>query len=50
VLHTYSEKILHNLQKKGLIKDFDKIVVAVSAGPDSMCLLHYLIEFKQNTH
>ena len=36
------EKILNTITKYNLIKNGDKIVVAVSGGPDSMCLLDVL--------
>lgn len=43
----YSELIYSHIVKKGLVEDGDRLIVAVSAGPDSMCLLHYLIALKQ---
>ena len=36
------EKVLDTIKKYKLIEDNDKIVVAVSGGPDSMCLLDIL--------
>lgn len=40
-------KVLKTIQKYNLINENDKIVVAVSGGPDSMCLLHILNELKE---
>ncbi len=36
------EKILNTINKYNLIKSGDKIVIGVSGGPDSICLLHVL--------
>ncbi|WP_027625372.1 tRNA lysidine(34) synthetase TilS [Clostridium lundense] len=36
------EKILNTIEENNMIKKGDKIVVGVSGGPDSMCLLHIL--------
>jgi tRNA(Ile)-lysidine synthetase-like protein len=44
----YNDKILKYINKNNLINANDHILVAVSAGPDSMCLLHYLNELKMN--
>ncbi len=41
-------KVIKTIQKNNLIKENDKIVVAVSGGPDSMCLLHILNTLKNN--
>jgi tRNA(Ile)-lysidine synthase len=39
--------IISNVITNNLIQDNDKIVVAVSGGPDSMCLLNSLINIKE---
>ena len=41
------EKVLETIKKYNLISENDKIVVAVSGGPDSMCLLHILITLRE---
>lgn len=41
------EIILNTIKKYNLIEPNDTIIVAVSGGPDSMCLLDNLIELKQ---
>ena len=41
------EKILKTIKKYNLISNGDKIVVAVSGGPDSMCLLNILKNLRQ---
>lgn len=40
------DKILETIKKYNLIQENDIIVVAVSGGPDSMCLLDNLLELK----
>lgn len=40
-------KVLQTINKYNLIKQNDKIVIGVSGGPDSICLLHILNELKQ---
>jgi len=40
------QKILNAIKKYNLIKENDSIVVGVSGGPDSICLLHVLNELK----
>ena len=42
-----NEKIEKNIIKEKLIQNEDKIVVAVSGGPDSMCLLNVLNNLKE---
>lgn len=41
------EKIIKTIEKFNLIQKEDKIVVAVSGGPDSICLLHVLNNLKE---
>ena len=41
------EKVLKTIQKYKLIESGDKIIVAVSGGPDSMCLLDVLRKLKE---
>ena len=41
------EKVLETIKKYNLISENDKIVVAVSGGPDSMCLLHILLTLRK---
>lgn len=41
------ETILNTIKRYNLIEPNDIIIVAVSGGPDSMCLLNNLIELKQ---
>ena len=42
------KKVLDTISKYNLIQENDKIIVAVSGGPDSMCLLNILYNFKIN--
>jgi len=42
------EKFLKTIEENKLIKKGDKIVVGVSGGPDSVCLLHLLHEIKDD--
>ena len=41
------EKLLKTIQKYNLIQKQDKIVIGVSGGPDSMCLLDSLYCLKE---
>ena len=41
------DKVKNNIIENELIKNGDKIVVAVSGGPDSMCLLDTLNKLKE---
>ena len=41
-----SNKVLNTINKYNLINENDKIVVGVSGGPDSICLLHILKNLK----
>lgn len=43
----YSEDIQHFIQEYKLIEPEDRLIIAVSGGPDSMCLLHYIITLKE---
>ncbi len=40
------KQLLNTVEEQGLIQPGDKIVVAVSGGPDSVCLLHLLHRLK----
>lgn len=42
------DKVKKTIEKFNLIKDEDKVVVGVSGGPDSICLLNVLHELKYN--
>ncbi len=39
-------KVINYIKENELIKQEDKILVALSGGPDSVCLLHILYELK----
>ena len=41
------EDVLNTIKKYNLIETGDKIVIGVSGGPDSICLLHVLNELKE---
>lgn len=42
-----TEKRVHKyIEKHDLIRSDDKLLVAVSGGPDSLALLHFFMEFK----
>lgn len=41
-------KVLNTIKKYNLIQENDKVIIGVSGGPDSMCLLHILNESKQS--
>ena len=42
------EKVLNTINKYNLIENGDKIVIGVSGGPDSMCLLNILKKLKED--
>jgi tRNA(Ile)-lysidine synthase len=39
---TLAEKVAEFCEKNGVLAKEDKIVIGVSGGPDSLCLLHLL--------
>lgn len=41
------ENVIKTIEKYNLIQDGDKIVIGVSGGPDSICLLHILNSLKE---
>ena len=41
------EKVLSTINKHNLIEPGDKIVIGISGGPDSVCLLHILSRLKE---
>lgn len=41
------KKVMETIKKYNLINENDKIIVGVSGGPDSICLLHILYQIKQ---
>ena len=48
-MNELEKKVYNNILEKQLIKDGDKIVVAVSGGPDSMCMLNVLKNIKKES-
>ena len=42
-----NQKVLETIRKYNLIEDGDKIVLGVSGGPDSICMLDNLREVKE---
>ncbi|MCD3218041.1 tRNA lysidine(34) synthetase TilS [Clostridium botulinum C] len=41
------EKVIHTIKQNNMFEVGDKVVVAVSGGPDSICLLHILYKLKE---
>jgi tRNA(Ile)-lysidine synthase len=41
------EKVLDTIEENRMLKDGDKVIVAVSGGPDSICLLHVLLRLRE---
>ena len=41
------EKVLDTINRHNLIEKGDKIVLGISGGPDSVCLLHILNRLKE---
>ena len=41
------EKVLSTINKYNLIENGDKVVLGISGGPDSVCLLHILYRLKE---
>lgn len=41
------EKVLSTINKYNLIENEDKVVIGISGGPDSVCLLHILYRLKE---
>lgn len=41
------EKVLETIKKYNLLQEKDTVIVAVSGGPDSMCLLNSLVNLKE---
>lgn len=48
IIYGLKEKVLDTIKKYELISDGDKLVLGVSGGPDSMCMLNVLKEIKEN--
>lgn len=44
------EKVQRTIEKYNMFQDGDKVVVAVSGGPDSLALLHILAEIREQWH
>ena len=42
------DKILSHIEKYNMIKDNDTVILAVSGGADSMCMLHFFKEYSRN--
>lgn len=48
VIPGLKEKVLETIKKYDLIQSGDKLVLGVSGGPDSMCMLNVLLEIKKD--
>ena len=48
IIYGLKEKVLDTIKKYELISNGDKLVLGVSGGPDSMCMLNILKEIKEN--
>ncbi|MBA7676556.1 tRNA(Ile)-lysidine synthase [subsurface metagenome] len=44
---TLEQRVLHFIQKEHLVSSPSRLLVAVSGGPDSVCLLHILVELRK---
>ena len=47
MINRLEQKVLKTIEKYNLIQEKDKIVIGVSGGPDSMCLLNVLNDIKE---
>ena len=41
------ESVINTIRKLNLIENGDRLVIGVSGGPDSICLLHVLSELRK---
>ena len=41
-----AQRVLHFIRERSLVSRGQKLLVAVSGGPDSVCLLHILVELR----
>ena len=48
IIYGLKEKVLETIKKYELISNGDKLVLGVSGGPDSMCMLNVLKEIQEN--
>ena len=48
IIYGLKEKVLDTIKKYELISNGDKLVLGVSGGPDSMCMLNVLKEIQEN--